>query len=772
MASTNDYDVHLGFWTNWSHGKIQGATVTLTRQNGNLLIAFLAIFIGMVGKSFWRLGCFMLHRHFSSSNAQDGLHHQRQVILRNSDTAQDGAWRLLMSMLAWRSGARARRPILRLLPIIVIAFAISAAFGVASVFSSNVTNEALNQVLLKGSRCSAIDQNKGSVYNMLTRLLPYHAEKATKFLNYGMQCYTNESQTDGCNKYIKPRLNLYSTRGIACPFGDSICKSDNDNLMMDTGFMDSLEDLGINTVAKDRFQLRMVHMCAPLKTEGYTEDYNDTEYGAVKRYKYGGVRSIRANLNFTHEVHVNNAYLPGENDGSDSTNIPRLDYQIGQVSHYAIQNESDRPTLNRFSPIPALHLADADLHMAFLSAPEIRFAAPVKDPWFSAQTGASALHNIDNKNQKFDSYVQDEPASVMACTYQVQYCNPNLPEDERCEPLRGLNDPRRKGRLQKIFPEDSHFATISWANGLWNSGIYTMSGTLGYIGVSALRARYSLSYGYSGPLPDNQWQLEAEHWVKAELASIQDSFVQAANGFPEELNDFRDPPASNDTVAQNMCVNQKIVSTRFSSFNVLGLSLILTLGIIITILDIGLEPFVAWCQRRKYRSHCRDSEDDLHDDEDKVPHPLYGAIEWSQNNMLQLQRLAHEEAGYGEWSKCDRDVPVTEPGQLIARLHLANAEHPMLERRKETPEPRWDEVVGPMKPWGIRRSDTGMETLVEDGEVEKEGKTIDMEENPLPGSLGVHAIGEREGGREHEVQGQARDTSGDEQKTGDWRALR
>jgi hypothetical protein len=52
MSSTNSYEVHLGFWTNWSYGKIQGATVTLTRKNGGFLIAFLAIFIGMVGKRY------------------------------------------------------------------------------------------------------------------------------------------------------------------------------------------------------------------------------------------------------------------------------------------------------------------------------------------------------------------------------------------------------------------------------------------------------------------------------------------------------------------------------------------------------------------------------------------------------------------------------------------------------------------------------------------------------------------------------------------------
>lgn len=684
-----------------------------------------------------------------------------------------------MSMLAWRSGARARRPIYRLLPVIVLAFAISAAFGVASIFSSNVTNEALNQVLLKGSRCSATDQNAGSVYDMLTRLLPYQSERATKFLNYGMQCYTDETQTDGCNTYIKPRLNLQSKRGVACPFGDNICKSDNDNLMMDTGFMDSLHDLGINTAAKDRFQLRMVHTCAPLKTEGYTEDYNDTEYGAVKRYKYGGVRSIRANLTFTHEVHVDNAYLPGEHDGSDSGTIPRLDYQIGQALHYALEKESDRPGLNKYFPIPALHLQDADVHLAFLSAPEVHFAAPIKDPWFSAQTGASAIHNTDNTTQKFAAYVQDEPAGVLACTHQVQYCNPNLPEASRCEPLRGLNDIRRTARLHTIFPDTSHFATIAWANNLWNYGIYTISGTLGYIGASALRARYSLSYGYSGPLPDNQWQVEAEHWVKAELASIQDVFVTAANGIPDELAEFREFPDANDTVAWNMCRNQKIVSTRYSSFNVLGLSLILILGAIVVGMDMGLEPLVAWGQRRKYRKALARDEGDGQDE--KITHPLYGAIEWSQTNMLQLQRLAHEEAGYGEWSKCGGDVPVTEKGQMIAGLYLSNVEHPLLERRREMAETpvshgsqeKWDDVVGPMKPWGLRRSDTGMETLVEDEEeIEKVGKKIDLEENPMPVAGMYHAVSEGGEGREHGMGVETRDEADGVQGAGKWRTLR
>jgi hypothetical protein len=708
----------------------------------------------------------MLHRYFSSSEAQDGLYHQRQAILRNSDTAQDGAWRLVTSMNAWRSGARARRPVLRLLPIIVLALAISSAFGVASVFSSSVTSETLNQVLLRGTRCGSTDENKASsVYKQLALLYPYHTERATKFLYYGMQCYTNDTHTDGCNTYLKPRLPLVSTRGIPCPFGDNICKLDSNNLMMDTGYLDSLDDLGINTAPNDRFQLRMVHQCAPLKTQGYTRDFNDSEYGAVKRYMYGKVANVKGNINWTFEAPVNNAFLPA-NDGSSSTNIPRLEYQLGVQQHYGTPNETLLLSINDYLPIPALHLVDADVHLVFLSAPEIHFSSPVNDPWFSARKNASEIHERDSKDT-FVAYLQDEPVGVMACAMQVQYCNPNLPKGERCEPLRGLNDPRKTERVKKIFPKDSQFATIKWVDGLWTYGIYTISGTLGFIGASALRARYSLSYGYSGPLPDNQWQLEAEHWVKGTLASLQDVFVTAANGIPKALEEFRQPPLADETIAQNLCVNQKIVSTSYSSFNVLGVSLILILGTIVILLDMGLEPTVAWWQRRRYQRH--QLRDESFSEDKKVPHPLYGAVEWSQTTTLQLQRLAHEEAGYGEWSKCNADVPVTQPGQLIGGLDLRDITHPLLRQQEVTPASEWDNVA-PFKPWGIRRSDTGLETLVEELQQEDEGKKEEMEMDHMP--ITFHAIGERIAEREHGLGVQLDERSMQDSQAPGWKSLR
>ncbi|KAL9114279.1 MAG: hypothetical protein Q9227_001701 [Pyrenula ochraceoflavens] len=48
VNSVSDASIYLGLWTNWSHGTVRGATITLTKRDGGLLIAFLALFISTV----------------------------------------------------------------------------------------------------------------------------------------------------------------------------------------------------------------------------------------------------------------------------------------------------------------------------------------------------------------------------------------------------------------------------------------------------------------------------------------------------------------------------------------------------------------------------------------------------------------------------------------------------------------------------------------------------------------------------------------------------
>jgi hypothetical protein len=50
---TIQYAVYTGYWTNWSQSPVFRATLTLTRSDANLLIAFIAFFIAFVGTRFW-----------------------------------------------------------------------------------------------------------------------------------------------------------------------------------------------------------------------------------------------------------------------------------------------------------------------------------------------------------------------------------------------------------------------------------------------------------------------------------------------------------------------------------------------------------------------------------------------------------------------------------------------------------------------------------------------------------------------------------------------
>ncbi len=132
--STTAYKFQVGAWTDWSRGAVYGATLTLYRRDGDLLIAFVAFFVAYVGTRFWRLLCVILHYIYSSGDARDGVHHQRQVLLRNAPNAEAALWTLTDIGLAWRKIAE--RVWVRLLPIVGLAVACIVGFTLAGVFSS------------------------------------------------------------------------------------------------------------------------------------------------------------------------------------------------------------------------------------------------------------------------------------------------------------------------------------------------------------------------------------------------------------------------------------------------------------------------------------------------------------------------------------------------------------------------------------------------------------------------------------------------------------
>lgn len=101
------------------------------------------------------------------------------------------------------------------------------------------------------------------------------------------------------------------------------------------------------------------------------------------------------------------------------------------------------------------------------------------------------------------------------------------------------------------------------------------------------------------------------------------------------------------------------MSTRFSSFSVLGIALILIIGGLLVIVDLSLEWILDLFQRKKSQYR-------------------YSQLEWKSNNTLQLQRLAYEGIGSGTWLRAVETVPITLTDELLTGLDIKDQNHPRL----------------------------------------------------------------------------------------------
>lgn len=91
------------------------------------------------------------------------------------------------------------------------------------------------------------------------------------------------------------------------------------------------------------------------------------------------------------------------------------------------------------------------------------------------------------------------------------------------------------------------------------------------------------------------------------------------------------------------------------------MSLLFAFGLLLIILSLSLESLCRLVQRRA----------------GSLRYPL---AEWNSNSCLQLQRMAFEELGIGQWKGCDQCVPFTEEHTDVGALDLSEPTHPRLSR--------------------------------------------------------------------------------------------
>lgn len=287
---TSSYEVYTGVWRNWSNGPIIGATLTLNRREGALLIAFLALFVSVVGTHFWKIACFALHHAYSTEKAQDALHHQCQVVLRNSANGTSGLVSLVNILWTWSRKKLAKKPLQRTMPLIVFAALCMIAFGAASTFSSKISTALGNEVLIRGANCGILDSEAHTDSSeQITIFYPYMSQLMNSYASQAEQCYSSTSDAQNCNLYTKQRLPTNIDRNASCPFEDSICKLERGNIVFDTGYLDSHFDFGINAPEQERVLFRRVSSCAPIKSDGHRKSYQPPGTNSTETlYYYGG----------------------------------------------------------------------------------------------------------------------------------------------------------------------------------------------------------------------------------------------------------------------------------------------------------------------------------------------------------------------------------------------------------------------------------------------------------------------------------------------------
>ena len=571
-GSSEPYPVYLGVWTNWSRGPALGLTLTMTRDNADLLIAFVAFYVAFVGGRIWRIFCFACHSIVSSRSNQprDGTYHQHQVIMRNSPSATNAVVTLVQVLWAWRStkGRPTGIPVITML----LAALLSLAFVVASGFSSRISTLAGDEVLIAGSRCGYLQERKSDFDGFIGVYSPHISKLFLNAANYAQECYgESHSGLLGCNTFVTQALPFTVDTNAPCPFAPGLCRTNTSNIRLDTGLLDSNDHIGLNAKPEDRVLWRRVLHCAPLVTEGYKTrqdqsfDLNGRRVSKpMVRYHYGKSAALgeESAEDFTYEYVDEtqwdfNMSLTDNSYSLSSTGAYTYDGGFVPTTGGYVINGTRAPV--GFYPISGLTdaIPEADVTVLFLSSNGMPFIKSTTDDWYSATTEFRNMSLPPYYNQSAQAYLQDEPASPLGCVEQRQFCSPrNQGEDGQplCTPLTGIWEiPYVTEPIVKS--PDGELNHFKWFHNVATSPQDTINHLVSFLHATILQSRLSVSRNAQGPLPDNQWQIEVQHMFSTLLASVQQSFVHAA-AVPNVpgLDEFIIPPMSDES--DRMCINQ------------------------------------------------------------------------------------------------------------------------------------------------------------------------------------------------------------------------
>ncbi|KAF7519887.1 hypothetical protein G7054_g12945 [Neopestalotiopsis clavispora] len=665
-SPTIEDHVHAGLWTDWSRGAILGRTLTMSRTEGNLLIAFTASFIAFVATRFWRVLCLVLHRCCSSDGPEFALHHQRQVILRNSSGPDSGLVSLVRLSWAWRR--LGFRRLLHLSSLSILAALTFAAFTVAGGFSSTISSAVGDVVLINSANCGFCGY--AVVTSMAGLISRFYSNQLNNAANYAQQCYTtNSSGLLGCGRFVKSNTRKTVNTNASCPFEEGLCRSSHSNILLDTGFYNTNDDLGLNAPVEEQSSIRYVLSCAPLVTDGYTSRQN-TSVGEVIQYHYGLTTHNDGDVfNYSFRTDpVESQYAGVRNpDGYDGIN-----YRVQTRSCNTVEGQPENGSY--YVPMPGLQRSDGDVTIVHLAGYGVVFEEPGADAWYRPFVrGKDNLHiTTARDNEAIPYYIPEEPASPLGCVEQYQFCNSARPDNSSCGPLASFRDAilgattffnmtvdEMVNAQGPISPKENRAASLLWWLGTIlatnASSIYYL---IQHLGAKSLASQSQLFSGAQYALPSNQWQIDVANWFDTLLALQQASYISTVIG-PDDQELLDGAWYSfEDTDEGVFCDSQKMRSSTHTSFSVFGLCFTYVTGALIILISAIIEPILTFFFKRRGYQRFRE-------------------LEWATNQQLQLHRLAHEPLGYGNWTRATKFVPMTEKDEYLGQLDVST-DHPVI----------------------------------------------------------------------------------------------
>lgn len=657
-----------GVWTNWSHGRVLGLTLTVSPQKASILSPALAILVSVAGAQLWRLFQYALHQARVASEDRNLVYHQSQAILRNTGSDLNTLWRLTRLGIAWRHQRGAR--IFRNLSPILVPACIHLTLVIAAGLFSSWLLEAGTEALSRSPWCGMYSSDYiNRVYYANRTTDPESAILSTEYNTYTDSRYALVEQTTDlcggaeklCGGTVRDELP-YSTNfiGNVCPVDDSMCHPDaGGSMTFDTGYLSSHKMLGYNARLADRVSVRTIAQCSPLKADGYVSQWqNSTNKRQVSYASYGQDTANEHNATFS---------------------VTKMDLgcQEKQMrTPFLLLPQQARPGGNgklitsTYTPSPELVTTDSDLSLISLSY-QNSYGSPVIDPWFSAQVATNLTDQCSTGRRA--QYARDYPVTVMACTQQWQLCDNDQvsgEESDHCTALMGYR------QLKSQLLANSTEITLNARQNTTaqrillaatQSSFYYMVYSLSNVASIPLKAKDMVYSPSATNFPSTQWHTEITYWMSLIVNYFQQANLDYSTGQFAASTDYIAPTTrSNSTspdpeqdAAYALCQNQMINTDVYRNFNFFAMLLLVVICLIITVAGLVIEDLVGYLRQRKLQFSGANSRQDM----------------WIANSDLDMLRRIDELKNGTRWTLSKNGFPVTHVGHKINVYDLLTENH-------------------------------------------------------------------------------------------------